>query len=153
MSLHAQNRTRLLQRFHNLDVPKNAVILLQGGKSRTQYDTDREILFRQESFFQWAFGVKEPDCFGLLDITRDKSVLFIPRLPREYAVWMGEIKSPQTFQQLYEVDEVRYVDQIQHYLQEINCSVIFVLKGQNTDSGKTLFVFVFLVRDIEFSIS
>jgi Xaa-Pro dipeptidase len=136
MSLHAQNRTRLLQRFHNLDVPKNAVILLQGGKSRTQYDTDREILFRQESFFQWAFGVKEPDCFGLLDITRDKSVLFIPRLPREYAVWMGEIKSPQTFQQLYEVDEVRYVDQIQHYLQEINCSVIFVLKGQNTDSGK-----------------
>lgn len=35
-----------------------------------QYDTDREVLFRQESFFHWAFGVKEPDCYGLIDLTR-----------------------------------------------------------------------------------
>lgn len=35
------------------------VILLQGGKSATQYDSDTEIVFRQESFFNWTFGVCE----------------------------------------------------------------------------------------------
>ena len=36
------------------------------------------------------FGVKEPDCFGGLDVDSGKSFLFIPRLPEEYVVWMGK---------------------------------------------------------------
>lgn len=36
------------------------------------------------------FGVKEPDFFGALDVDSGKSMLFIPRLPEEYVVWMGK---------------------------------------------------------------
>ena len=76
------------------------------GEEQALYDTDRELLFRQESYFQWAFGVAEPGFYGVLDVARRRSVLFMPRLPPEYAVWMGVIHSPQYFQRKYEVRAV-----------------------------------------------
>ena len=36
------------------------------------------------------FGAKEPDFFGALDVDSGKSMLFIPKLPEEYVVWMGK---------------------------------------------------------------
>ena len=32
----------------------------------------------------------EGDCFGAVDVDSEESILFIPRLPEEYATWMGE---------------------------------------------------------------
>lgn len=56
---------------------------------------DHEHLFRQESFFHWAFGVREPDCYGAIDLDSGAATLFVPRLPESYAVWMGKIKTPE----------------------------------------------------------
>ena len=44
----------------------------------------------QESYFHWLFGVTEADCFGMVDVDSAKAVLFIPRLPEDYATWMGQ---------------------------------------------------------------
>ncbi len=44
----------------------------------------------QESYFHWVFGVLEPDCVGMLDVDSRQATLFIPRLPEEYATWMGQ---------------------------------------------------------------
>jgi Xaa-Pro dipeptidase len=85
LSLYADNRARLIERLRasggvfvlhtirfllkpaaiiNTDLGANAVVLLQGGVATTRHDTDHDDLFRQESYFHWAFGVREPDCYG-----------------------------------------------------------------------------------------
>ena len=55
-----------------------------------RHDTDHEPLFRQESYFHWLFGVREPDFYGALDVKTGRAMLFIPHLPIEYAIWMGK---------------------------------------------------------------
>ncbi|KAJ1438018.1 Peptidase M24 [Sesbania bispinosa] len=68
------------------------LILRQGGEEQTRHDTDHIELFRQESYFAYLFGVKEPGFYGAIDVATGDSILFAPRLPDEYAVWLGEIK-------------------------------------------------------------
>ena len=69
----------------------HAVIFLQGGEATTRYDTDHEHIFRQESFFHYLFGVKEPDFFGAIHCETEEVILFMARLPESYSIWMGEV--------------------------------------------------------------
>lgn len=69
-------------------------------------------LCAQESNFHYLFGVAEPDCYATIATDSGRSTLFVPRLPAEYAVWMGAIASTEDFKLKYEVDAVRYVDEL-----------------------------------------
>ena len=51
------------------------------------------VLFK-ESYFHWTFGVAEGDCFGAVEVDTARAILFVPRLPPEYAVWMGRYAHP-----------------------------------------------------------
>lgn len=66
----------------------------------------------QESFFNYLFGVTEPGCYGLVEVATGKAMLFVPRLPEEYAVWMGKLLTCDCFKNKYEVDEVYYADEV-----------------------------------------
>eukprot|EP00002_Diphylleia_rotans_P011390 TRINITY_DN2250_c0_g1_i2.p1 TRINITY_DN2250_c0_g1~~TRINITY_DN2250_c0_g1_i2.p1 ORF type:complete len:325 (-),score=44.53 TRINITY_DN2250_c0_g1_i2:729-1703(-) len=137
-TLHAENRQRFFEAFNTEAKPTDAeAIVLQGGKQQSQYDTDRELLFRQESYFHYLYGVKEPDCYAVLIPVIKLSVLLIPRLPQEYAVWMGEIKAPQFFKEHYLVDEVMYVDELASFLKSKGIAKIHVIHGVNSDSGSS----------------
>ncbi|KAH0892703.1 hypothetical protein HID58_055132, partial [Brassica napus] len=75
------------------------------------------------------FGVREPDFYGaIVSIGSGKSILFIPRLPEDYAVWLREIKPLSHFKETYMVDMVYYVDE----------EVIQVLSEQFKGSGKPM---------------
>lgn len=137
ITLHAENRRRLLDRLRRRGVSDRAVVLLQGGLQRTKYDTDRELLFEQESFFQYLFGVKEPNFYGTIEVATGRATLFMPRLPEAYAVWMGRIHSPSHFEAAYEVDDVRYVDELVTVLEGMKPGVLLLLQGKNSDSGLT----------------
>ncbi|XP_033166606.1 xaa-Pro dipeptidase [Drosophila mauritiana] len=120
----------------------NLLVLLEGGKDQSLYNTDVDYVFRQESYFQYLFGVKEPGCYGILTIDvktgAQKSVLFVPRFPDEYGTWMGELLGLQEFKAMYEVDEVFYVDEMSVYLEGASAKLILTLSGTNSDSGLTL---------------
>jgi len=116
-------------------VPSGAIVLLQGGEQKQQYCSDRDILFRQESYFHWTFGVLEPDCFGAVEVDTARSILFFPRLPASYAIWMGKIHTLEHFKKKYEVDEVFFTDEIAEVLQKKSPSSLLTLRGLNTDSG------------------
>lgn len=135
-ALFALNRKRLCDRLrNNRDVPKDAIVVLQGGEETNRYCTDTGILFRQESFFHWAFGVTEQGCYGAIDINTGRSIIFVPKLPESYAVWMGKIHAPEHFKQKYAVDEVQYSCDIAKVLSAKSPSVLLTLRGVNTDSG------------------
>jgi Xaa-Pro dipeptidase len=36
------------------------------------------------------FGVEEPDFYGVLEVDTGKAILFPPKLPDAYSVWMGK---------------------------------------------------------------
>ncbi len=48
---------------------------------------------------------------------------------------MGEIKSAEKFKAKYQVDEVKFLDQLKQVLESMKPSRLLVLYGQNTDSG------------------
>ncbi|XP_062997408.1 xaa-Pro dipeptidase isoform X2 [Elgaria multicarinata webbii] len=135
-ALFALNRTRLCDRLRaSNNVPEKSIVLLQGGEQTNRYCTDTGVIFRQESYFHWTFGVIEPDCYGAVEVDSGNAVLFIPRLPESYAVWMGKIHPPEHFKQKYAVNEVRFTDELSQVLASKNPSMLLTLRGVNTDSG------------------
>ncbi|XP_017783851.1 PREDICTED: xaa-Pro dipeptidase [Nicrophorus vespilloides] len=137
LELYALNRRRLCDRLKEKNVG-DAIVLLQGGEEVPFYDTDVTYnVFRQESYFMWTFGVLDAGCFGAVVIKTGKSLLFVPRLPDSYAVWMGPLLTLDDFKNKYKVDSVYYVDQLADVLKEQNPSSLLTLKGVNTDSGLT----------------
>ncbi|KAI3905786.1 hypothetical protein MKW92_024542 [Papaver armeniacum] len=141
--LHALNRSKLIgslrQHLSSSNRPLEGFVLLQGGEEQNRYCTDHTELFRQESYFAYLFGVKEPGFYGAIDVSTGKSILFAPRLPAEYAVWLGEIKSLSHFKEMYMVNTVCYTDEIVEVLHSHHGGpgkpVLFLLHGQNTDSN------------------
>lgn len=137
MSLHAENRSRLCSslKSHPKPPPPSSCILLQGGEQTTLYCSDRDVLFRQESYFHWCVGVSEADCLAVIQVDTAHAVLFIPRLPEVYATWMGEIHPPSHFKEKYAIQEVLFTDQITDYFKRTSPSLILTLFGLNTDSS------------------
>jgi Xaa-Pro dipeptidase len=79
--------------------------------------------------------VTEPECFGAVDVDTGTSILFVPKLPIEYEIWMGTIQPVSFFKQKYEVDEVHYTTDIKQVLNSKGSSILLTLHGLNTDSG------------------
>ncbi|PNY11433.1 Xaa-Pro dipeptidase [Trifolium pratense] len=141
--VHVKNREKLLksirQHLSQSSLPLHGFVLLQGGDEQTRYDTDHLELFRQESYFAYLFGVQEPGFYGAIDVGSGDSILFAPRLPDEYAVWMGKIKKLSHFKEHYMVTKAYFTDEIvtvlqQHY-QGSGKPLLFLLHGLNTDSN------------------
>jgi len=143
MELFKENRQRLCDRLRgNSSMPGGSVVLLQGGSDHqgrcAGSDADVAPIFRQESYFHWAFGVLEPDFFGAIDVATGRSVLYQPRLDENYAVIMGHIPTNEEIRERYQVDEVMYVDEMPSHLRSMAGSTVptlLLLEGPNTDSG------------------
>ena len=73
----------------------------------------------QESYFTYLFGVTEPGCYGTVEIKTGRATLYVPRLPEEYAVWMGPLLGLEDFKKKYEVDTVHYVDEVSSLLRAV----------------------------------
>lgn len=135
-NLHKISRDKLCNYFKTkAQSITSGVIILEGGDQQAFYDTDGEPVFRQDSWFQYLFGVKEPGFFGAIDVNTQKSFLFIPKLPDEYQIWCGKIHPAEYFKKLYGVDNVLYIDEMKAWLMSYTSTKIYLLEGINSDSG------------------
>ena len=138
MDVHKSSRHKLVELLKSRG-QTCGVVLLQGGDEQCQYDSDTELVFRQDSWFNYLFGVKEPGMYGAIDISSGKATLFIPRLDEEYKVWCGEIHSADTFRLSYAMDEVCYTDELPSWMEKVmgvdDYGKLYILDGVNSDSG------------------
>ncbi len=116
MDLFRTNRHRLANALRAVDkLPKEAFVLLQGGRLQSSCfgdASDDRAVFRQESFFHWAFGVQEPDFYGVINVRTGGGSLFMPRVPPEAASVMGKLPTREDIQKKYRVENVRYTDEL-----------------------------------------
>ncbi|KAK9826336.1 hypothetical protein WJX74_010185 [Apatococcus lobatus] len=135
-ALHGSTRRKCVDAARkNIAKEKQGIVLLQGGSACPVYSTDAEVIFRQESFFHYLFGVEEEDYFGAIDLRTEQTILFMPKLPEAYAVWMGHIHGPQHMKERYAVDDVFYTEEMPNKLAELDPPSLHVLHGINSDSG------------------
>ncbi|XP_024889937.1 uncharacterized protein LOC112466210 [Temnothorax curvispinosus] len=138
MSLFHKNRQRLVTRLQTktgrVHPLPDFYVILQGGVEVPFNDTDINWPFRQESYFQWAFGVEEPGCYGAIELAKGTSLLFVPRLSPEYAIWQGKLHTLDDFKERYAVDEVYYTDEIASVLLKKDAKYMLLLRGENSDS-------------------
>lgn len=127
--LHKLNRTRVQEVFKASQELKNpkSIIFLESGKSTTRPYTDTDHIFRQESYYHWLTGVKEPNGAFILDLDTGVSYLFIEKLTQTYEIWEGHIKTVQEIKELYDVDHVHYYKEVSNILQKINPFKIYCL--------------------------
>ncbi|KAG4069734.1 hypothetical protein HA402_008572 [Bradysia odoriphaga] len=136
VSMFKDNRERVAAELRKQnDVTGNAYVLLQGGDSINLYNTDVEYVFRQEPFFTYFFGVREPGCYGAVNVTNGHATLFVPRLEDNYATWMGRLWTPSDFKNRYGVDDVKFVDELSTFFDGAKPTLILTLCGRNSDSG------------------
>ena len=117
---------------------KKGAILLSGGCSDSFnfYDNDTLISnFRQEPFFRYIFGCNEPDLMGMLDLEQQEIVLFITPLPLSAERWMGKRKTFGHYEKEYALTKAVPIQELSNTLKQRGIQYLYVLKGQNSDSG------------------
>eukprot|EP00546_Thalassionema_frauenfeldii_P014088 CAMPEP_0178907954 /NCGR_PEP_ID=MMETSP0786-20121207/7653_1 /TAXON_ID=186022 /ORGANISM="Thalassionema frauenfeldii, Strain CCMP 1798" /LENGTH=533 /DNA_ID=CAMNT_0020579801 /DNA_START=59 /DNA_END=1660 /DNA_ORIENTATION=+ len=139
MALYELNRARLVEAMvSKLGKTDTGIVLFQGGKQTTRYDTDHEPVFRQESYFHWAFGVSEADIYGAISLPSGNATLFVPQRGIDFEIFCGKDPSCDMVQEKYGLEEVLPLEQLAEYVNsqlENPEAKLHLLSGLNTDSG------------------
>ena len=90
-------------------------------------------MVEQESTFWYLFGVKETNCYAVIENDSGNAVLFVPRYEEGYKMWMY-VKPVEKFASDYKVDKVLFVDELEAYLLEKGLSQIYIFSGTDSDS-------------------
>lgn len=120
------------------DNVKGCAAVLQGGTSEkfTFYCSDTDVTeFRQEAFFRYLFQLNEPDCYGVLDLEREESILYVPVVSPESERWQGPARKPEWYTETYGVTTTENTPNLADSLHARGITKLLVLKGLNTDSG------------------
>ncbi|KAH9801235.1 AMP N domain-containing protein [Citrus sinensis] len=143
--LYFINREKVLnslrQHLTETSRPLHGFVLLQGGEEQTRYCTDHLELFRQESYFAYLFGVREPGFYGAIV----SSFCFFVIAAKYVYIYclVGENKAiillSGDYNEKYMVNMVYYTDEIvgvlQGHYKEPGKPLLFLLHGLNTDSN------------------
>jgi len=114
------------------------VVYLQGGVTQTQYYSDTELYFRQESNFLYLSGFQVSSAFFVLlpNSSAGWGILFVQRPDQNYAVWNGIPKTNEQILAEYDVDAVFYSDQFAQVIGDYkNANTVYTL-GKVTFAGQ-----------------
>lgn len=113
--MFSTHRSRLVSLF---DRSESALIFLKGAQVSFRFNTDHELVFRQESNFLYLTGIHEPDFSCVLDIQTGEYTLFAPKRDTQYAVWHGYITPQETYKTQYAPDVLLYDTDLEEFLKK-----------------------------------
>lgn len=93
-------------------LPRDAVIYLEAQKMRMEEDDDQAVHFRQRRYFFYLSGCQLPDAYLTYNIPLDQLTLFIPPIDPEEVIWSGLPESKEEALAKYNVDDVKYVNEV-----------------------------------------
>lgn len=74
------------------------------------------------------------DCYAAIEVDSGKAVVFIPKLDEAYKMWMT-VLSPEEMTKKHQIDESRYVSELEGYLESSKPERIFLFAGKDSDSS------------------
>lgn len=134
MKMYKEQRERLGTALHRAFPDGGHAAVLQAAAEVPINSTDCNYLFVQESYYYYLFGSEMPDAYGAV-LPNGQGIVFIPRLPAEYATWMGPLPTPESVAAYLEMDAVHYVDEMEAVLKSHGIHTAEVMEGTNSDSG------------------
>jgi Xaa-Pro dipeptidase len=138
-----QEKTSSSEKEESSSSLPRGVILLEGGKQTTRYDTDHEPVFRQESYFHWAFGVTDADVYGAISLPSGDATLFIPQYGIDYEIFCGTSPDLEKTCSKYGIENVLPIDELEKFITSeleptedgTDDAKLYLLSGLNSDSG------------------
>ncbi|RMZ84110.1 hypothetical protein DV738_g519, partial [Chaetothyriales sp. CBS 135597] len=116
-------------------LPEDGVIYLEAQKTRLEEDDDQAVAFRQRRYFFYLSGSKLPDAYLTYNIPKKHLTLYIPPIDPDSVIWEGLPESPEEALRKYDVDEVRYTDDVNASLahQGSSTSTVYAIPEQVSD--------------------
>ena len=93
-------------------LPRDSIIYLEAQKTHMVEDDDQAKHFRQRRYFFYLSGCKLPDAYLIYSIPLDKLTLFIPPVDPDEVIWSGLPESREEALEKYNVDEVKYTNEV-----------------------------------------
>jgi len=107
--LHAQ---RVVQYIRSKVPDANGILYLEGRHTKLLEDSDMPEPFRQRRPFFYLTGCSLPDSYVIHDIETEKTTLFIPPIDPDDVIWSGLPMSVEEAKEKYDVDEVKYSNEL-----------------------------------------
>ncbi|KAK3368371.1 putative Xaa-Pro aminopeptidase [Podospora didyma] len=116
----AKQHAKRVADFIRSKVPNaSGVLYVESRATKLLEDNDEAEPFRQRRFFYYLTGCPLADCYLVYDIDTSHSTLFIPPIDPESVIWSGLPVSAEEALQKFDVDEVRYTNDINATLAHI----------------------------------
>lgn len=132
---------RVAQYLLDQGLAHDGVIYLEAQKTQMVEDDDQAMHFRQRRYFFYLSGCKLPDAYLIYSIPLDRLTLFIPPIAQEEVIWSGLPESKEEALAKYNVDEVKYTDEINAALAAYGPSrstVVYAIPEQVSDNVSLL---------------
>lgn len=124
------NRSKVYERMAG----QTGVALLNGGGLEHRRWTDTESTFRQESYFYYLTGIREPGYSIVLDMETCRSILYTPVFEKDHTLWHGAPQSDDSIKERYGVDAVFTQDDLRSHLKK--AKLVHVLDIGEYKDGK-----------------
>lgn len=108
---------------------------MKGAPKENVFSSTTERDFRQESYFNWCFGLIEPGCYAAVNLSNGKTTIFVPESSEGRRINVEETFDPAKYISFYGVDDCKYTTEIGMYLTQTSPAIVFILSGKEALSG------------------